>query len=242
MNFTQAGEQLVNMGSGPPVRIRWASSDASSMMVRSAEKLVSKTRLNPSRRRAAFRIPATSWPGFSPNSSARVTDTAGACWITAIRSGSARAARISSAWLRSTSAPVGQIMTHWPQLTQLDTLSPSLKAVPTTVLLPRLMKLMAETPWISSQTRTHLPQRMHLAGSRMIDGLDRSTLWSTGVPPKRRCWTPSSAARARSRHESFRWQYRQSSGWLASRSSTMVFRARRARGEWVWIFIPSLTG
>jgi hypothetical protein len=38
MNLIQPGEQLVNMGSTPPVVIRCTSSDASSMMVRSALK------------------------------------------------------------------------------------------------------------------------------------------------------------------------------------------------------------
>jgi len=38
------------------------------------------------------------------------------------------------------------------------------------------MKSIAETPWTSSQTRTHRPQRMHLAGSRTIDALEVSIL------------------------------------------------------------------
>ncbi len=100
------------------------------MMVRSAENEVSKTRSNPRRRSAAVSAPSTSAPGFAPNSSASVTDTDGACWTTTNFSGSARAARTSSSALCSASAPVGQTATHWPQLTQLLTLSPSSNAGP----------------------------------------------------------------------------------------------------------------
>ena len=76
--------------------------------------------------------------------------------------------------LCSVSAPVGQTATHCPQLTQLLTFSPSSNAGPTCARLPRPMKSMAPTVWISSHTRTHLPHRMHLAGSRTIDGLATS--------------------------------------------------------------------
>ena len=73
-------------------------------------------------------------------------------------------------------------MMHWPQLTQLATFSPSSKAVPTCVRLPRPTKSIAETPWISSQTRTHRPHRMHLAGSRTIDGLEVSSCARACLP------------------------------------------------------------
>ncbi len=52
------------------------------------------------------------------------------------------------------------------------------------------MKSMAPTVWISSHTRTHLPHRMHLAGSRTIDGLD-------DVHARTRARPPNSAAAAR---------------------------------------------
>ena len=57
---------------------------------------------------------------------------------------------------------------HWPQLMQLDTFRPLSKAVPTIDFDPRRTKSMAETPWTSSQTRTHLPHRMHFSGSRSM--------------------------------------------------------------------------
>ncbi len=84
-------------------------------------------------------------PGSTPNSSARVTETAGACCTTTYLSGSRRAAKTSGTYDRSTSAPVGQTTTHWPQLTQLEVAKPRENAVPITVLLPRPTKSMAAT-------------------------------------------------------------------------------------------------
>ena len=49
------------------------------MIVKSAEKDVSKTLSNPSRRKAAVMIPATSRPGFKPKASPIVTEMLGAC-------------------------------------------------------------------------------------------------------------------------------------------------------------------
>ena len=114
------------------------------MMVRSAVKLVSNTRAKPNRRkRGRVMAPITSAPGGRPNSSPRVTETAGACCTTTICSGSFRASNTSFTWLCSASAPVGQAVMHCPQLTQLDTLSPSSNAVPTLAREPRPMKSMA---------------------------------------------------------------------------------------------------
>ena len=149
------------------------------MIVRSAVNDVSNTRLNPILRRAATMRPSTSAPGARPNSSAIETETAGACCATTKTSGSASALSTSSTFERSCRAPVGHATTHWPQLMQLDTLRPLSKAVPTNEREPRPMKSMAETPWISSQMRTHLPQRTHLSGSRTMDGLETS--WSRSV-------------------------------------------------------------
>ena len=114
-------------------------------------------------------------------------------------------------------------MMHWPQLMQLETFSPSSKAVPILAREPRPMKSMAATPWTSSQTRTHLPHRMHLAGSRTIDGLDMSRKWrlfSPAIPPLPHAQLARPASC--SWQLPLRTQYRQSSGWLASSSSTIV--------------------
>ena len=69
MNLIQPGEQLVNMGratgslSTRAFFSRVSSSVPSSMMVRSAVKLVSNTASKPSRRRAETILPVTSVPG-----------------------------------------------------------------------------------------------------------------------------------------------------------------------------------
>ena len=72
---------------------------------------------------------------------------------------------------------------------------PSLKAVPTKALEPRLMKSMADTPWTSSHTRTHLPHRMHFSGSRTIAGLELSLSMRLRAPRNTRWRTPCSLAR-----------------------------------------------
>ncbi len=182
------------MGSLPPFVILWTSSEASSIIVRSALKEVSNTLSNPILLRAAVITSAASIPGFIPNSSAMVTEMLGACCTTTVFVGSFRASM--TFWMLdfSVSAPVGQTLMHWPQLMQLDTLSPSSKAVPMCALLPLPMKSMQATPCISSQTRTHLPQRMHLSGSRTMAGLDWSIFQSFLEPEYLRCLTPSSSA------------------------------------------------
>ncbi len=182
-NLIQAGEQLVNIGSAAPSRRRRTSSEASSMIVRSAAKAVSNTRAKPRRRSAAFSSPATSAPGFRPNSSPRVTATAGACCTTAVTSGLPRAPSTAGADECSLNAPVGQTSRHWPQVTQLDTFSPWSRAGPTVVALPRPMKSRQPTPWTSSHTRTHLPQSTHLAGSRTMAGL-LASFWRASLAPK----------------------------------------------------------
>ncbi len=53
---------------------------------------------------------------------------------------------------------------------------------------------------------------------------------------------PRSCASACRSHLPLRAQYRQSSGWLLSSSSTIVRRASSTRGVRVWIFMPAATG
>ena len=178
------------MGSTPPFLTRWASSLASSMMVRSAEKEVSKTALKPILRMAAVITPLTSVPGGRPNSSASDTEMDGACWTTTYLSLSARASM--TGWMSSFSvrAPVGQTLMHWPQLMQEETLRLESKAQPMKESEPRLTKSMQATVCVSSQTRTHLPQRMHLSGSREMDGLEMSRGFFFLPAGKRRVLTP----------------------------------------------------
>ena len=60
----------------------------------------------------------------------------------------------------SVMAPTGQTSTQRPQKVQPDSASVPPWAVPTMVSLPRISKVMALTPSISSQARTHFPQTM----------------------------------------------------------------------------------
>jgi len=76
--LTQPGQQLVNMGKGPPALTRSSSSLPSSMIVRSAVKLVSNTYLNPAARLAATSFPVPIVPGAAPKHSAIATRHAGA--------------------------------------------------------------------------------------------------------------------------------------------------------------------
>jgi hypothetical protein len=115
MYLTQPGEQEVSNGSGPPCCRRWISSVASSRMVRSAARLVSNTRLTPSRCSAAGILPVTTEPALRPNSSPRDTRMAGATWATTNMSGSLRAFQTGFRWLFSRRAPVGHSRMHWPQ-------------------------------------------------------------------------------------------------------------------------------
>ncbi len=101
---------------------------------------------------------------------------------------------------------------------------------------------MAQTPWISSQTRTHLPHRMHFSGSRTMDGLEMSFSLRLRSPRKTRWRTPCSLARLARSQLPLRAQYRQSSGWLERSSSTIALRVLSTVGVLVWIFMPSAAG
>jgi hypothetical protein len=70
---------------------------------------------------------------------------------------------------------VGHASVHWPQLTQVVSLRSISNGGSTMVSKPRRVKSMAATVWTSSQMRTHRPQRMHLSGSRMIEGEEKSS-------------------------------------------------------------------
>jgi len=72
------------------------SSVPSSMMVRSAVKLVSKTLSKPARRKAVFISKVTGVPGSRPKSSPMAARGAGAVWMTTCLSGSSIAAHTAS--------------------------------------------------------------------------------------------------------------------------------------------------
>ena len=103
----------MNMGSTPPFWMRSSSSEPSSMMVRSAAKLVSNTASKPTRlSAAASRSSITRTPSLLLWPSSRVAGTAGATCATTTVSGSASALTTSSTWSRSTIAPVGHTRAH----------------------------------------------------------------------------------------------------------------------------------
>ena len=166
----QPGEQDVNIGSTPPFLMRLSSSVASSMMVRSAPKSVSNTLSKPRRLRAWVILPVTRVPIGMPNSSPSATRTAGAGCTTTNFSGSESASQTLSVSSFSRSAPTGQATTHWPQLMQSVSLSFFSNAGAMTVLKPRLIAAMAPMPCTLRQTATQRRHRMHLFGSRTMDG------------------------------------------------------------------------
>ncbi len=95
------------------------SSVASSTMVRSAEKLVSKTLAKPSFLSALICCPCTQEPTGMPNSSPRATRVAGAVWTITILPGSASAASTLAMLKVSVIAAVGHHKLHWPQWMQM---------------------------------------------------------------------------------------------------------------------------
>ena len=125
MYLTQPGLHEVNCGSGiegsPLTRFLYSlriSSVPSSMIVRSAVKLVSKTLSNPQRRRAVFISQVMGMPGSRPNSSPMLARGLGAVCMMTCLVGSSMAAQTSSVGSFARSAPVGQRLMHWPQLMQ----------------------------------------------------------------------------------------------------------------------------
>ena len=126
MYLTQPGEQLVNCGKtadgSPSTKAlfrRIKSSVPSSMIVRSAVKLVSKTLSNPHCRRAVFSSNVSAVPGGRPKHSPMAARGLGAVWITTCFFGSSMAAQTSSVGSLARRAPVGQRLMHWPQLMQI---------------------------------------------------------------------------------------------------------------------------
>ena len=99
---------------------------------------------------------------------------AGAAWATMTFLPSCKVLTTRSMSELSCSAPTGQASTHWPQFTQVVSLKSFSKAGSTMVSKPRWVKSMADTPCTSSHTRTQRPQRMHLSGSRTMEGEEKS--------------------------------------------------------------------
>src|ERR1035437_1632075 len=165
----QPGEQEVIMGKTPPVLILSISSFPSSIMVRSAAKLVSKTLEKPNRRRPATICPVTRLPSGMPMASPIATLTAGAGWPKNPLSGWCKASQTSLTALFSIMAPVGQTNAHCPQLVQATMPMPKSRKVDILLFSPRPEKSMAFTPCTSLHTATQRPHKMHFSGSRTND-------------------------------------------------------------------------
>ena len=165
-----AGQQLVNMGKGPPFFSRSRNSADSSMTVRSAPKLVSYTSSAPIIFRAETSLSMALTPGSRPKASPTATRTAGAIWNTTRLPESYSTRQALPISSRMVIAPVGQAAAHWPQLMQWVSASFRSKAGITCRSLPRWAKFRMPMPCISSQMRTQSPQRIHLLGSRTMAG------------------------------------------------------------------------
>ena len=94
---TQAGQQLVNMGNGPPFFSRRKNSSASSMVVISAPKLVSYTSSTPMSFSAVVILSMTFTPAGMPKASPTATRTAGAICTTT---------RFFGSWMAAHAVPI----------------------------------------------------------------------------------------------------------------------------------------
>ncbi len=156
------------MGRVPPFFSRSTSSLASSTMVISAARSVSKTALKPRRRRAETILPLTLVPMGRSKASPRVTRMEGAVWTTTCLWGSERARQTSLVLSFSAMAPVGQTTMHCPQETQATSPRFCSKAQPMWVAKPRSLGPITPTDCHFWQAATHRRQRTHLSLSRNI--------------------------------------------------------------------------
>ena len=97
--FTQAGQQEVNMGKGPPFSSRCKNSSDSSMVVKSAPKVVSYTSSTPMNFRAVVSWSRAFSPAGCPKASPTATRTAGAICTTTRFLGSWMARQALPIWL-----------------------------------------------------------------------------------------------------------------------------------------------
>ena len=139
-------------------------------------------------------------------------------------------------------AAVGQTAAHWPQLTQSVSASFFPKAGVTIASEPRWAKSMAPTCCTSLQTLTQSPQRMHLLGSRMMEGEESSIGCCFLVLGKRMSLSSSLAASSCSRQVWFFSQTVQSLQWDARISSRIILLWCCSLGVLVFITMPCLGG
>src|SRR5699024_6121699 len=120
-------------------------------------------------------------------------------------------------------APVGQYTRHCPQLTHWVSTIFLLNAGITIASVPRYANPSAPIPWSSSQARTQSPQRIHLLGSRTIEGELSSISRISLVFLKRISLTPKRCASSWSTHSPLFTQVVQSLQCAARSSSTISF-------------------
>ena len=203
--FTQAGQQEVRSGNftvGSPFLYLVSlsrSSEASSMIVRSAAKSVSKTLSNPNFLRAATIFPVTFVPGGISNSSPSAALTAGAvCTITFFLEW-ANAERTSHVASLSTNAPVGHTATHCPQYVHTESFKSISIAVATTESNPLFTADKAPTVWTSLHIVSHLLHIIHLSMSLIMDFVI-SFLYIDSLPLYLISFIPKEAARSCNSH------------------------------------------
>ena len=102
-------------------------------------------------------------------------------------------------------------------------------------------RLVTTPVWTSEHTAMHRPHKMHLFGSRIMEGDVSSKGASFFVRTNRVSLMPRSAAIFCNSQFWLRKHERQSFGWLARINSTFVCLASRMRWEFVKISIPSFT-
>jgi len=191
----QPGLHDVIIGSvaSPPVSAAFTrdrNSVPSSMIVRSAVKLVSKMSSKPSVSSAIASWPVTREPGSRPNSSPMATRMAGATCATQRLVLSLIAFQTISMWLVALSAPTGHTTVHWPQNTQLTVPIGKSIAGPITVLKPRFCAFKTPVPCTWLQTVTQRRHSTHLLILRVMD-TEVSSPRSLCSPSKRVFSTPS---------------------------------------------------
>ena len=109
---------------------------------------------------------------------------------------SARKSQITSILVLILIAPVGQTTLHCPQFTQSVSAIFLLNAGVTRAFVPRYAKSIALTDCTLSHIRTQSPQRIHLFGSRTIDGELKSSGYCSFVFSNRTVVTPIRCASA----------------------------------------------
>ena len=190
------------IGNVPPFFIRFRSSVASSIIVRSAAKFVSNTFLKPRRRNAATIFPVTSDPTGISNSSPSAARTAGAVCTTTYFPAFIASSTFSISET-SINAPVGQTLTHCPHKIQGEFANDLFSAGATIVLNPRFSKPSTESPCAFLQRAMHLPQSTHFDVSRLIAGVRLSTVVSVFAPQYALSLAPVSCATCNSSHFPF---------------------------------------